>query len=163
MAGLKVTLNAAMRARDVSRPTAAQESDAELALPDRLAARRPPMSSPLPEPGPEQPPRDKPAPPRPAPPRPAPPRLRRAPGRRPFRPGGAAADTPQEDNTAAPDSPDLQTPDAPDRHPRMRRRNRLGRLADNARRDPSGDPGAEVTRPGPPSDQGSGGNSPVCS
>jgi hypothetical protein len=41
MAGLKVTLDAALRARDVSRPTASQEADAERALPDRLAVRRP--------------------------------------------------------------------------------------------------------------------------
>jgi hypothetical protein len=41
MAGLKVTLDAALRARDVSRPTAAQEAEAERALPDRLAVRRP--------------------------------------------------------------------------------------------------------------------------
>jgi hypothetical protein len=189
MAGLKVTLDAAMRARDVSRPTAAQESDAELALPDRLAARRPPASNPLPEPGRRQPgpgpgpgpqarpprrtpPRDntpgdnspgdnspgdnsaadhpagersaheypaEPAP-KPGPPRPGRPLPRRGPGRRPFRPGGAAAGTAQDDSTAAPDSPDQETADARNRHPRMRRRNRLGRLAD-----PSGDPPADVT------------------
>jgi hypothetical protein len=42
VAGLKVTVDAALRARDVSRPTAAQQADAERALPDRLAARRTP-------------------------------------------------------------------------------------------------------------------------
>jgi len=40
MAGLKITLDAALRARDVSRPSAAQEAEAERALPDRLASRR---------------------------------------------------------------------------------------------------------------------------
>ena len=40
MAGLKVTLDAAMRARDVSEPTAAQYAQAELDLPDTLSLHR---------------------------------------------------------------------------------------------------------------------------
>ena len=42
MAGLKVTLDAALRARDVSRPTPGQEAAAELALPEKLAGHRSP-------------------------------------------------------------------------------------------------------------------------
>ncbi len=40
MAGLKVTLDAALRARDVSRLAPGQEALAEQALPERLASRR---------------------------------------------------------------------------------------------------------------------------
>jgi hypothetical protein len=40
MAGMKITLDAALRARDVSRPTPGQEALAEQALPERLASRR---------------------------------------------------------------------------------------------------------------------------
>ena len=38
---MKVTLDAALRARDVSRPTPGQEAQAEHELPERLAGRRP--------------------------------------------------------------------------------------------------------------------------
>jgi hypothetical protein len=169
MAGLKVTLDAALRARDVSRPTAAQESEAELALPDRLAVRRPPMSGQLPESGRKQsaagpenrvprpaPPRDNtpqnhPAEEDPAEehkekpwqPRPGRPLPRRGPGRRPAQPGATAEGTAGGSTAAAPDSSEQETTEPRDRGPRMRRRSRLGRPVDHASQDPSGSQAAE--------------------
>jgi len=182
MAGLKVTLDAAMRARDVSRPTATQESDAELALPERLAARRAPAGSRPPDsaqsPRPAEPaaravgrvPAEGPAAEDPAAggntaerrgaepsrPRPGGHGIRRGPGRRPFRPGAAAeGGAGDRDRTAAaPDGPDREAAEPRKREPRTRRRYRLGRLADH---DGQGLPA------GPAADHGSGGSSPDCS
>jgi ribonuclease E len=165
MAGLKVTLDAAMRARDVSEPTAAQNAQAEIDLPDTLSLHRevPAPRQPADRPG-QQASRPRPAPrparqpradrqarpdgqpsthtqagpdsqPRPdGQPRPdvrPPTGTQAGPGSQPradtqsgFRPRGAVPDLPGQDLPAESVRP------APGGQPRMRRRSRLGRTAD---------------------------------
>jgi hypothetical protein len=133
MAGLKVTLDAAMRARDVSEPSAAQERQAELDLPAIVSVRRevPAIVSVRREvPAPRQPvrpPADNGSRPRPVPGpgrQPGPRQLasrgeQAGPDRQPgFRPRGPQPDGPAEDET----EPPVQ--------PRMRRRSRLVRITD---------------------------------
>jgi hypothetical protein len=134
MAGLKVTLDAAMRARDVSEPSAAQEAQAELDLPAVVSVRR---AVPAPRP-PAGPPADNGSRPRPIPgpgrqPRPHQPASRdeqAGPDQQPgFRPRG-----PQPDGSAR-DEPESSV------QPRMRRRSRLARTADQG----SGDRGPDFS------------------
>jgi hypothetical protein len=105
MAGMKVTLDAALRARDVSRPTPGQEAQAERELPERLAGRRP---GPTPPETPGSQPVDgtasKPRPPRPT--------------RPPGTPAGRA-DTPAAATVEQPSGRPRPHP------PRARRRSRL--------------------------------------
>jgi hypothetical protein len=134
MAGMKVTVDAALRARDVSRPTPAQEALAEQALPERLASRR---SGPEPQAAPaavSQPPDNRSGRPRPVP-GPARPR-------RPTRPATGRDDRADGADAAAPPAARAED-EAQDLRLRVRRRARLAR--------PSGQ--------GSP-DQGRGGSSP---
>ncbi len=168
MAGLKVTLDAALRARDVSRPTAAQEAAAERALPGRLAWRVEAADHAAESPESLT----------------ASQQARRGPGRRPPRPGGGKfgdrrprdrrADVPWTDGTAddaardpgesagAPGARDREAGESagppPGGRPRTRRRYRLGRLAGLG-----GPEGSAGHSPGPPADHGSGGSSPDVS
>jgi hypothetical protein len=125
MAGLKVTLDAALRARDVSRPTPADEETAERALPEQLAMRRRPGGAPdaqgaaadsrPPRPGGRVPQPDPGRPPKPGP------------------PGQGKDDRGQDHGGTGGDGgkrPEQQD-NAQTRQPRTRRRQRLGRLADH--------------------------------
>lgn len=119
MAGLKVTLDAALRARDVSRPGPVHEEAAARALPEQLAVRRRPAESPGARPyaAVSQPPVPPPRSPQPVTaqsPKPAP------------------ASRGQEGGAMPGGSPRPEQPDKPQpRRPRTRRRRRLGRLADH--------------------------------